>query len=141
MAATELGSSAKRWGTNWIDEAVVLRRRQRRCRVAAGRIRNDWAQTRYQARAAGGDSGGGVFFKRDNESRWELAGIMQSVSTHLGQPGSVAVYGDLTNIANLTLYRSQILEIMHGGELGVWQNPGDPMDVNSDRIIAPLDVC
>jgi hypothetical protein len=135
----KLGSSGKRWGTNWIDEAIVLSGANGD--ALSLRAGFDWEQTLYEARAAGGDSGGGVFY--ENGDRWELAGIMQSISTQPGQPGGAAVYGDVTNIANLTLYRSQILEIMQSGgqdDFAVWQNVGNPMDVNSDGIIAPLDV-
>ena len=133
-----LGASGKRWGTNWIDEAIVLSGGNGD--ALSLRAGFDWEQTPYEARAAGGDSGGGVFYNNGNS--WELAGIIQSISTQPGQPGSAAVYGDVTNIANLTLYRSQILEIMHSGDqsdLAVWQNSGYPMDVNSDGFIAPLD--
>jgi hypothetical protein len=135
----ELGSSGKRWGTNWIDEAMVLTGNNGD--ALSLRAGFDWGQTPHEARAAGGDSGGGVFFK--NGDHWELAGIMQSISTQPGQPGNVAVYGDVTNIANLTLYRNQILDIMQGGsqgDLDVWQNAENPMDVDRDGVIAPLDV-
>lgn len=58
---------------------------------------------------AGGDSGGGVFYKRG--STWELCGTLITVGTYPNQPGSTSVVGDVTYAANLADYASQINSI------------------------------
>ena len=63
--------------------------------------------TRYEAQAAVGDSGGGVFVKRDGE--WKLAGLMVSVAGNLHSPKNASSYGDRTHAADLTHYREEIL--------------------------------
>jgi len=59
-----------------------------------------------ECQAATYDSGGGVFYK--NGSNWELAGIMLTVAGYSGQPGSTAVYGNQTYMADISYYRAQI---------------------------------
>ena len=59
-----------------------------------------------EAQGATYDSGGGVFI--DNAGDVELAGLMLTVSTGTGQPGSTAVFGNLTLAADLALYADQI---------------------------------
>ena len=133
-----LGPSSKLWGTNWIDssqpvesangDAIGLR---------AGFVAG---QTPQEARAAGGDSGGGVFFK--NGSTWELAGIIQSVSTAPDQPGNIAAFGDITNFADLSIYRAQILDIIeraNNPERPLWQFATNPLNVNADSAVSPAD--
>jgi len=63
--------------------------------------------TRHEAQAAVGDSGGGVFVKRDGE--WKLAGLMVSVAGTLHSPENASSYGDRTHAADLTHYREEIL--------------------------------
>jgi hypothetical protein len=84
-------------------------------------------QTRFSAspnnaQAATGDSGGAVFFK--NGETWELAGIIHSISLFSGQPSSTSVYkyplfpavmgtdGQRTYIADLSVYRDQIIAVV-----------------------------
>lgn len=63
-----------------------------------------------EAQASSGDSGGAVFSLE--EGRWVLSGIMLAVSGTLsGQPSSTAVYGTITFMADLSVYRTQILSI------------------------------
>jgi hypothetical protein len=60
--------------------------------------------------AVPGDSGGAVFYK--NGSLWELAGIMHATSTLPGQDKwATAAYGQRTYIADLSVYRDQIVAI------------------------------
>ncbi len=62
------------------------------------------------AQAVPGDSGGAVFYK--NGSLWELAGIMHATSTCPGQNTRTTVaYGQDTYIADLSVYREQIVTI------------------------------
>lgn len=63
--------------------------------------------TRYEAQAAVGDSGGGVFVRRGGE--WRLVGLMVSVSGRTRAPDAGSMYGDLTYAIDLTHYRDQII--------------------------------
>lgn len=70
----------------------------------------DYTGVTAGAQAVPGDSGGGVFF--NNGGTWELAGIMHAVFTYSGQNvWTQAAYGDQTSIADLTVYRDQIVAI------------------------------
>ena len=61
-----------------------------------------------EAQATNGDSGGAVFAPVGGQ--WELAGIMIATSeTYNNQPPSTALFGDVTYIADLSVYRSEIL--------------------------------
>ena len=64
--------------------------------------------TPYDGQGATGDSGGGVFHK-DADGTWQLAGIMFSISQNVGQPGGSSAFGNVTYIADLSAYRSEIL--------------------------------
>jgi hypothetical protein len=62
------------------------------------------------AQAVPGDSGGAVFYK--NGSLWELAGIMHATSNYPGQnKWATVAYGQDTYIADLSVYRDQIVAI------------------------------
>lgn len=62
------------------------------------------------AQAVPGDSGGAVFFK--NGSLWELAGIMHATTQYVGQnKWTTVAYGQDTYIADLSVYRDQIVTI------------------------------
>ena len=75
-----------------------------------------------------GDSGGGVFFK--NEDEWELAGIMIGMSKFPGQPDDVAACSTATYIADLSYYADQISDI-------ILPIPGD---ANLDTMVTTNDV-
>ncbi len=107
-----LSTRTRRWGTNvvsgtglWIDDDF-------------GEIKtfsttfDDFVGSSFEAQAAYGDSGGGVF--RKNGSTWELAGLMLTVSGYSGQPDPAAnaVFGDRTYAADLSFYRPQIMAIV-----------------------------
>ena len=102
------GSAAKNWGTNTIGGtladaagygygAVVLYETD---------FSNGAAATANEAQAAVYDSGGGVFAKLGGG--WQLAGIMVSIDSYIGQPGSTAVFGNVTHAMELSTYRPQI---------------------------------
>jgi hypothetical protein len=76
----------------------------------ATRFWDDVGNTTF-AQAVPGDSGGAVFYK--NGSLWELAGIMHATSSaHPNQDKWTTVaYGQYTFIADLSVYRSQIVTI------------------------------
>jgi hypothetical protein len=87
--------------------------------------------TRYEAQAAVGDSGGGVFVKRDGE--WKLAGLMISVAGNFQTPKNASSYGDRTHAADLTHYREEILRWTRAACANERDDDGD------DRIDYPQD--
>ncbi len=105
----ELASRSMRWGTNTVEsvnwDAIDG--------LDVAGLRTDFTFSQFysnEAQAAVGDSGGGVF--RKNGSVWELAGIMLGVGTYSGQPAGTAVFGNITAIADLSVYRSQIMQVV-----------------------------
>ncbi len=107
-----LSTRAMRWGTNtvsssglWIDDGFGDT-------FMLGTTFTDLGPPSNQAQAAYGDSGGAVFHK--NGSAWELSGVMLTVGGFSGQPdpGSNAIYGNVTYAADLSFYRSQIVAIV-----------------------------
>ena len=100
----------KRWGTNRVSEVDRQVAQARRLTdifsvvFDAPRSRDE---TRYEAQAAHGDSGGAVFVRRDGE--WLLAGMMISVSSERAHPSNASFYGDSTFILDIASYRDEIL--------------------------------
>jgi hypothetical protein len=64
------------------------------------------AETRFEANAARGDSGGAAFVHRGN--RWELAGTILATGTVGEQSHRTTLYGNRTFIADLSRYRDFI---------------------------------
>lgn len=101
-----------RWGTNttsgtgWITYTIDT---PKSANVFATAF-NDFVGNSSEGQAAPGDSGGAVFHK--NGSTWELAGIMLITDAYSGQPGSTAVFGNNTLSADLSYYRSQIVQVV-----------------------------
>jgi len=100
----------KHWGTNrvlsvgrWIPHRTALTRTF----VLRFDAFGDPETTRFEAQAATGDSGGGVFVRR--ERGWELAGMMISITSRVGAPAQTAMFGDQTFVLDLTSYRSELL--------------------------------
>lgn len=62
-----------------------------------------------EAQAAGGDSGGPVFFK-DDSNEWVLGGVMHAIYINNNQPVSVSVFGNFTAFTDLSIdhYSDQI---------------------------------
>lgn len=72
-----------------------------------------------ESQGAGGDSGGAVFYK--NGTTWELVGIMGAIATYNNQPGSTAVFGNLTYYASIPAYHSFITSaIPEPADVAVW---------------------
>jgi hypothetical protein len=95
--------STKRWGENSLDGINMS--------INDGYGTTTCFRTQFDdvaddAQGATYDSGGGVFMKHGTD--WEVAGVMITVGTHTGQPGSTAVFGNKTYIADLTTYKDQI---------------------------------
>lgn len=98
--------ATKRWGTNDKEDDVVEL-------ISIGFGATDAFYTDFddaddEAQGATYDSGGGVFY--DNEGNWELAGIMIAIGTYSGQTNiaNSALYGNVTYIADMQYYASQI---------------------------------
>ncbi len=99
----------KRWGTNRIDEAGrVYSTAYTSTRGFSTRF--DPFDTRHEAQAVNGDSGGAVFTKRDGS--WELAGVLFTISTFADQPKESSLYGNFSFAVDLSHYREQILELI-----------------------------
>ena len=99
----------KRWGTNRIQttgEWLAQRSWLTRSLVFRFDARSDPGSTLFEAQATTGDSGGGVFVKRDQG--WELVGMMTSVTGSIATPPHISIIGDMTNAADLSSYRSEI---------------------------------
>jgi hypothetical protein len=103
--------AVKRWGTNRVyasevDVAAPNTSWITRC------FQTDFSRhgTPHEAQAAVGDSGGAVFAK--GRIRWELAGLMVSIGGTAEQEPKTALYGNVTNAADLTYYRAQILQVI-----------------------------
>ena len=46
-----------------------------------------------------------------NGSGWDLAGVIFSIGTFMGQPPSTALYGNKTSAVDLAFYRDDILDV------------------------------
>jgi len=101
---------AKRWGTNrivTIGETLYQGSWTTRSLAVVFDPPTTPETTRFEAQASVGDSGGGVFVKRDGQ--WLLAGMMTSVMGAAGAPARTSMYGDTTYAADLSAYREEIL--------------------------------
>ena len=125
---------AKRWGTNRVTsnrERLIQLGRSTHTLTFVFDPPNSDNDTRYEAQAALGDSGGAMFIERDGE--WQLAGMMTSVSTEAFRPRQTSSYGDATFAADIAYYRDEILR---------WARPScaNERDDDGDRKIDfPLD--
>lgn len=68
-----------------------------------------------EAQASGGDSGGPVFMKNDNDE-WVLAGLMHAIFVVGGHSTSDAWFGDLTGISDLSHYGAEIQSLLASNE-------------------------
>jgi hypothetical protein len=74
-----------------------------------------------EAQASAGDSGGAVFSYVNGQ--WVLSGVMLAVSGSLsGQPANTALYGNITLMADLSAYRTQILSIVGVADRNIFYN-------------------
>jgi hypothetical protein len=100
---------AIRWGENRVSITNVSVNNT----TGFGMEFNEPGHPRYETHEAisvVGDSGGGVF--RKSGGAWYLQGIMIATGGHSGQPGGLALYGNISYAADLSAYRSQILAII-----------------------------
>lgn len=124
----------KRWGTNRVSAAQLI--------TSPGTYTTrsftfefdepfSAGATRYEVQAAIGDSGGAAFVERDGV--WQLAGIMISVSNDRFAPENSSTYGDRTHVADLSVYREEIMR---------WTRPAcaNERDDDGDELVDyPLD--
>ena len=128
-----LPTSSMRWGTNEAAAGAIFANNNTLAfsttfdRVAGG----------YEAQAAPGDSGGGVFQKVDGQ--WQLAGIMVSQQLLSNQPSDTSVFGDQTYSADLAVYRAQIDDLLTRAD-SAWQNQANYYDVNRSGMVTGIDV-
>src|SRR4051812_4799678 len=86
----------------------------------------------FEAQVIGGDSGSAVFHK--NGSQWELIGIVNTALVFANtQPSDFAPFGGGSSFADLTFYRSEILNIMAAHPTVL------PGDYNSDGVVDAAD--
>lgn len=85
-----------------------------------------------EAQVVSGDSGSGVFYKRNGV--WELIGIVNAQLSGLGVDGQSttnAIYGNYSTFADLSFYRNEILAVMNAH-----QNYSVMGDINLDGIVS-----
>jgi hypothetical protein len=106
--------AVKRWGTNrvyaeGIDVSGPNDTWITRC------FQTDFSHhgTQHEAQGAVGDSGGAAFTK--GRKGWELAGLLVSIGGSPEQEPATAFYGNITNAADLSYYRPQILRVIRRG--------------------------
>ena len=114
--------STKRWGKNRVENTPLttttnnVNGDQRDVKVItmdfdeSGVTRNSYGAVTHEFQAAPGDSGGGLFYKTGGA--WELTGIFTTIGKYQGQSTTSAVFGNLTDAANLSLYRANILAVV-----------------------------
>jgi hypothetical protein len=140
-------ASTKRWGTNQIADEDCLFNSCGNDNDLRGVIQMplgvgprdvmsmvtqfDASGLTNEAQVVTGDSGSGVFYKRNNV--WELIGIVNAQPPiSQGQSAMNAVYTGYTSFADMSYYRSEILSIMNAPEN---QNYSVMGDVNLDGAV------
>jgi hypothetical protein len=169
-ASAEEDPVAKRWGTNTIaDEDPIFDEsdtdldhvltRNGRSIVSLVTTFDQLApgDPSHESQTISGDTGSAVFYNRGTAEapQWELAGLAVSAAPdplykmlYPGQSANWAVFGNVTALADLSVYRDGILSIMNShheysvmGDINldgvVWDGTGDP--ANDPDIAAFLD--
>ncbi|MEZ4330906.1 MAG: hypothetical protein R3F35_04105 [Myxococcota bacterium] len=132
----------KRWGTNriaTIGETLHQSSWTTRSFATVFDPPDAPATTPFEAQATVGDSGGGVFVRRDG--RWMLVGLMTSVTGYTRLPERTSIYGDTTYVADLTRYREDILRFARPACANERDDDGDELiDFEADPgCDSPLD--
>jgi len=102
----------KRWGSNRIEEAAQ-NYTTTYTNTRGFSTSFDPFDTRHEAQAVNGDSGGAVFIKR--RGKFELAGVIFSIAKFPNQPEDSSLYGNRSYAADLSHYRKQLLELIRTG--------------------------
>jgi len=103
------GARQKTWGTNHVEE-IGLDVGRKKMNTRCFRTTFDETGTPHEAQATLGDSGGAAFLR--GSEGWELAGVLFSIGAFPEQEPKVALYGNVTNMADISHYRDQILRII-----------------------------
>ena len=103
--------AALRWGTNRVF-AVGLDVHAGGSVTPAFAMRFDSGETRREAQAAIGDSGGAVFIRRDGH--FELAGVLIAIAGYPGQPPETALVGNFSTAADLSAFRDTLTPLLDG---------------------------
>jgi hypothetical protein len=103
-------NSALRWGTNRVF-VVGIEVPAGDNRTPGFAMRFDPGETRFEAQAAVGDSGGAVFIPRNG--RYELAGILIAIAGFPGQPPNTSFYGNLSTAADLSVFGDSLAALVH----------------------------
>ena len=127
------GTKTMRWGTNAVDGGQFV--------ISGSTLgfatRFDRPGQPFEAHAATGDSGGGVFQRIDGT--WELAGLMLEIAPLGGQPANTVVAGERRRIADLSEYGAQLDDMLTRVD-PPWQNPRNYFDVDGSGMLTPRDV-
>jgi hypothetical protein len=111
------GAATMRWGSNTIETGQPIFNSYNIGTGATNSFVADFDAVSGQTQGAVGDSGGAAFYF--NGSTWELAGIMGAIGTFSGQPGSTAVFGNVTYLIDLASYNGAIVSaIPEPAEIG-----------------------
>lgn len=156
--------AGKRWGTNRVEnDQTVFGASENDANITINvnngtianvTLYNQGSGNDFESQAVGGDSGSGVFYKRNGQ--WELSGIVLANYIFDGQsymytgspprpPGvppqdfntsnTLAVYGNATAFADLSSYASQIEQIRSAPDInldGVVSGNGTGATTNDD---------
>jgi len=123
------GNRTMRWGTNRITTTEARITAGLFVSLAFATTFEAGNPTPFEAQAAAGDSGGGVFAK-NLKGEWELVGIMTNIWQFPNQPSNLSVYGNKTMIVSVFAYRDQIQKIINSSP-----------DFDSDGIVDIDDNC
>jgi hypothetical protein len=101
----------KRWGLNTVAPKRVDVRGPNGTLTRCFQVDFTATGVLHEAQAVVGDSGGAVFM-RDQHGNWQLAGVLLSVGRMKGQKSDLALFGNVTNAADLSVYAEQIERAM-----------------------------
>jgi len=105
---------ALRWGRDVVSETgLSIATGPNETRAFRTRFDDDGAAVADEAHAVQGDSGGAVFAKRNGS--WELVGILWARELYAGQDVDTAVFGNRSDIVDVSFYRDQILDLTAPG--------------------------
>jgi hypothetical protein len=107
----QTGSGAKSWGNEYRDFGANFTFSGPDLNPTIGYTTTFSATgSSNSTQAATGDSGGGVFVQ--NAGVWYLAGTMNAIGTYSGQTANTAAAGNITAIADLASYSTQINNLL-----------------------------
>ncbi|MBW2267403.1 MAG: trypsin-like peptidase domain-containing protein [Deltaproteobacteria bacterium] len=106
------GRGVKRWGSNRIAASGVQVRGPKQTLTQCFSMVFSAGGSAHEAQATVGDSGGAVFLR--GPKRWQLAGVLLSISGRPGQSSGEALFGNTTHAADIGAYAPEILAVLEG---------------------------